>query len=331
MARLIPKIAPKDISNVGERDVATALVEQLPDNCIVYHSYAWLRADRNDRSKKVTLREGEADFVIVHPKAGILILEVKGGEIQYDHEGRGWFRKERNRTVEIKDPFEQARRNMHALEKEIQRESFRGQGRIPCPYGYAVVFPHCEYSGGVPPGAATSIIFSGSDLKHLGQRVTKLLGLWKRGSNPVSLTKEQMTGIQLALSPAFQLLPVLFRTIQEQEERLHRLTEDQVRLLEFLGAHERAAIKGVAGSGKTILACAQAQKFAREGKKTLLLCFNKPLAEWLEQAQPDEFANTIKVDTFHGLCAEWCRKANIPFSPKWNDGGEFWQTTAPDL
>ena len=39
MARLIPKIAPEDISNVGERDVAIALVEQLPNECIVYHSF----------------------------------------------------------------------------------------------------------------------------------------------------------------------------------------------------------------------------------------------------------------------------------------------------
>ncbi len=331
MARLIPKIAPHDIANVGERDIAIALVEQLPDDCIVYHSYPWLRADRNDKSKKVTLREGEADFVIVHPNAGILILEVKGGEIHYDHGDRRWYRKEPHRIVEIKDPFEQARRNTHALEREIRRESFPGQDRIPCPFGYAVAFPHCEYTGSAPPGADTSMIFSACDLERLGQRVTKLLGKWKRGNAPVSLSKEQMKGIQLALSPAFQLLPVLFRKIQEQEERLHRLTEDQVRLLEFLGAHDRAAIKGVAGSGKTILANAQAQKFAREGKKTLFVCFNRSLAESLEQDKPDEFSDSITVTTFHGLCADYCRRARIPFAPQWNDDGEFWRTTAPDL
>lgn len=331
MARLIPKIAPEDIANAGEREVAIALVAQLPDECIIYHSYPWLRSDRNDRSRKVTLREGEADFVIVHPKAGILVLEVKGGEIQYDHEDRGWFRHETHRVVGIKDPFEQARRNTHVLEQAIRKESFRGQPTIPCPYGYAVIFPHCEYSGGAPPGADTSMIFSAPDLEYLGQRVTKLMGLWKRGNAPVSLSKQEMTGIQLALSPAFQLLPVLFRQVQEQEERLHRLTADQVRLLDFLDAHERAAIKGVAGSGKTILATAQAQKFARKGKKTLLVCYNKPLAEWLESSLPDELANLIQVDTFHGLCSEWCRKARIPFAPTYDDDGTFWRTTAPDL
>lgn len=331
MARLIPKIDPKDISNVGERDVAMALVAQLPPECIIYHSYPWLRSDRNDYNGKVTLQEGETDFVIVHPKTGILVLEVKGGEIKYDNNNRSWYRQESHRIVEIKDPFEQARRNTHALERAIRKESFRGQSKIPCPYGYAVIFPHCDYTGSAPPGADTSMIFSAPDLEHLGQRVTKLLGVWKRGNNPVNLNKQEMSGIQLALSPAFKLLPVLFRQVQEQEDRLHRLTEDQLRLLDLLKAHERAAIQGVAGSGKTMLASAQAQKFARNGKKTLLVCYNKPLAEHLESSLPEELASHIKVATFHGLCAEWCRKARISFAPKWDDGGEFWKSTAPDL
>lgn len=329
MARLIPKIAPEEIRNAGERDVATALVEQLPDEVIIYHSYPWLRPDRHD--KKVTLREGEADFVIVHPKAGLLILEVKGGEIRYDHGNRGWFRHETSRVVQIKDPFEQARRNTHKLEEVIRKESFKGHGKIPCPYGYAVVFPHSKAAGSPPPGADNSMIFLEADLEFLGDRVTKLLAKWQVGTDPVNLNKEEMSGIQLALSPAFQLLPVLFRQIQEQEERLYRLTEDQVRLLQFLGAHERAAIKGVAGSGKTILASAQAQKFARQGKKTLFVCYNRSLADWLQTCLPEEFKDSIKIDTFHGLCAAMCRKVRIPFAPKWSDGDQFWKNTAPDL
>lgn len=331
MARLIPKIDPREITNAGERDVAMALAAGLPDDCIIYHSYPWLRSDRNDRTRKVTLREGEADFVIIHPKGGILVLEVKGGEIRYDHKTRKWCRHESSRIVEIKDPFEQARKNTHVLEQAIRRESFRGQSTIPCPYGYAVVFPHCDYTGGSPPGADTSMIFSAPDLPMLGDRVTKLMGLWKRGSDPVSLSKQEMSGIQLALSPAFQLLPVLFRQVQEQEERLHRLTTDQLRLLEFMASHDRAGIQGVAGSGKTMLANVQAQKFARQGKKTLLVCYNKPLAEWLENSLPEELADLIHVDTFHGLCAQWCRKANIPFTPTWDDGGAFWRESAPSL
>lgn len=327
MARLIPKILPKEISNKGERDVATALVEQLPDECVIYHSYPWLRSDRDH--KKVTLREGETDFVIVHPKFGLLVLEVKGGTIEYDETSRAWFRREYSQMVEIKDPFEQARKGTHQLEEMIRRESFRSEKHIPCPYGYAVVFPDCVYDGRVPPGADTSMVFSANDLAHLGKRVTDLLGKWKPANYSVDLTSEQLRGIQLGLSPAFQLLPVLFRKIEEQEERLFRLTQDQTRLLDFLNAHHRAAIKGVAGSGKTLLAGVQAQKFARQGKKTLLVCFNKPLAEWLRQSLPEEFRDLITIRHFHGLCSDYCRKAHVSFSP--TKDSAFWKATAPDL
>ena len=62
---IIPKISIEDIRNKPERDVARDLVEGLPDDCLVYHSYPWLRAERHDRGRKDTLRVGEADFVVV--------------------------------------------------------------------------------------------------------------------------------------------------------------------------------------------------------------------------------------------------------------------------
>lgn len=93
MARLIPKIQVEEISLKPERDVARALVEQLPQNCIVYHSYSWLKEDRNDKKSNVVLKQGEADFVIVIPELGILVLEVKGGDIEYDSQNHLWQRR----------------------------------------------------------------------------------------------------------------------------------------------------------------------------------------------------------------------------------------------
>ena len=81
MARLIPRIEIPDIALKPERDVARALTEQLPGQVLVLHSYPWLRAHRNDQSGKVTLQEGEADFLVFWPDKGLLVIEVKGGVI----------------------------------------------------------------------------------------------------------------------------------------------------------------------------------------------------------------------------------------------------------
>lgn len=157
MAKLIPKIPIDEITLKPERDVARTLVDQLSDDTIIYHGYPWLKPDRNDYTQEVTLREGETDFIIVSPKFGILILEVKGGQIAYDAESHLWYRRLSNGTQKrIQDPLEQARRNTHSLQDRIRSEAFPLEDRIPCPYGYAVVFPDCRYHGKAPPGAGNT-------------------------------------------------------------------------------------------------------------------------------------------------------------------------------
>ncbi len=332
MARLIPKIRIEEISSKPEKDVARALVEQLSQESIVYHSYPWLREERNDKTGNVVLKEGEADFVIVIPDLGMLILEVKGGPINYDNENRQWFRQlPSGNTRIIKDPFEQARRNTHHLKDQIIKQSFQAENFLPCAFGYAVIFPDCEYNGPMPPGAETAIILSAKDLPHLGRRIPETLRKWCPSKNPQPLTKQTLDGIVKGLSPAFQLLPVLFRRIEEQEEHLFRLTQEQIRALNFLRNHPRAAIEGVAGSGKTLLAKAQAQRFADQGMKTLLVCYNKNLAEWLAGSMPEEYADTITVTNFHRLCRLCCKDAKLGFPPPSGDLSGFWRYIAPEI
>src|SRR5262249_44196797 len=108
------------------------------------------------------------------------------------------------------------------------------------------------------------------------------------------------------------------------------LTRDQEAFLRFAANHPRAAVEGVAGSGKTILALAQAQRFACAGKRTLLVCYNRPLADWLRQQLPDRYRDSVNVHTFHGLCAYFCQRAGIRFDASREDDA-FWEYQAPEL
>ena len=331
LARLIPKVDVEEIAVKSERDTARYLVDQLPNECIIYHSYPWLKTDRNDRGN-TTLKEGETDFVIILPSHGMLILEVKGGEIIYDEDSRKWSRVLGNgRLKPIQDPFEQANRNTHYLENAIKKRGYQGASSLPFTYGYAVVFPDCEYKGPTPVGSEPAIIFSASDLPYLDRRISSALNQWSRQDKPRTLSSDDINNITKAISPGFNLLPVLFRKLEEQEEKLFRLTTEQQNLLNFLGTKQRACIEGVAGSGKTMLAQAQAEKFADTGKTVLFVCYNKILAKWISDSIADEYKSLITVKHFHGLCADWVRKARMSFSPPSEGGNEFWQDEAADL
>lgn len=332
MARIIPKVDLRSIANSGERIIATELVRQLPESCLVYHSYPWLRLTRSDYSRKQFLQPGETDFIVVDPEHGLLVIEVKGGTIEYDPLSHEFFRvHDRGGREKIQNPFDQAARNLYALRDMILAHNCqRGQNFLPFVHGYAVAFPHCVYSGLLPPDAEREIVFSANDVTDLSNKVRKALEVWSRTKKATPIDERMRDAIQESLSPIFKLTPVLWRTVEDQEEKLKRLTTDQEIVLKALAKHPRAAIEGVAGSGKTILAMVQAQRFATQGKRTLLLCFNRPLADWLDQQLPEQFRNTIVVHTFHSLCAGLCKLAKIPFNGSIGNS-DFWSFTAPDL
>lgn len=324
MARLFPKINPADIENPGEQLVARALVEQLPSRVEVFHSFNWLV-----EGHRGVLQEGECDFVLLDPEQGVLFVEVKGGSLSFDPAAMVWRRALPNGgTCDVpKDPFAQVQRSMHEIVKRISETGFRGSPP-PITFGFAVAFPDCNYKGSLPMGIHPDLILDASRCGEMAPRISRIFERFARsGRGP--LTPQEVDSVREALYPRFNIMPVIWRKVEDQEARLQRLTKEQEQLLKFMSGQTKAAIRGVAGSGKTILALAKAQETARRGLRTLFLCYNRPLKEWLEQASPESLAEHLVIDTFHGLAADWCKKASV----RWPGGGDdvFWSDGAPDL
>ena len=103
------------------------------------------------------------------------------------------------------------------------------------------------------------------------------------------------------------------------------MTDDQQRILDILANRTRAAIQGVAGFGKTILAPAKAQAIARAGARTLFLCYNRPLKGRLRDAVPQSFGDSQVIENYHGITDTLCKEAGVPL---WEKGdintGEYW-------
>jgi hypothetical protein len=76
MATMFPRALDRDdVKSEAELEVFHELEQQLPNEWLVFHSVSWLVRDPGEGAK-----DGEIDFVLVHPDRAIVCLEVKGGK-----------------------------------------------------------------------------------------------------------------------------------------------------------------------------------------------------------------------------------------------------------
>ena len=332
MARMVPNLDPAQLEHSSEESVYRELRDGLGDDFHILHSYPWLRPSRGEGA----LAEGEADFVILHPAHGMLILEVKGGS-RIRHDGYRWFRDTSQGPKEFKDPFLQARRNMHALLDIVKQRSGGRVTRNDFVHGYAVVFPHMDYEGDPPPQADRAIIISRRNLPFVEQAVMTAFGAWTAAPRELPRDRFAMM-LDDCLMPKFRVFRPVGADIASDIKQLVELTEIQAQVFEGLYEHDRVLVEGVAGSGKTFLALQRALAFARSGRRTLFVCFNRALAGWLsrqveEDPRTSEYRSLLKVQNFHSLAAELAEAAELKFEPAQGEprDNRFWDETVPDL
>ena len=153
---MVPDTVRPDTESPAERRLFDALRDRTDDAFVAYHHVAWLMP--GERAP----RQGEADFVIAHPKLGIAIVEVKGGAIGFDAATGKWH----SGPHQIGDPFDQARRSSHVLRDSLSRVT--GLSRDSIRVGYGVAFPDIRLSDvDLRLDAPREIVLSGDDLAEL--------------------------------------------------------------------------------------------------------------------------------------------------------------------
>lgn len=323
MARFIPDVAPEDLVHDSERIVYDAL-RGLPAGFVVLHSFPWLRPTRDVAGEP--LREGEADFVILHPQRGLLVLEVKGGKPEFA--GRRWSRGGK----ELRDPFDQARRSRYALLEAIELRTRKRVHRGLFSHGDLVVFPHARFTGSLPVNSDPRIIVDALDVPELPAKIEEAFRAWSRSET--HLTPGQFTEIVDALMPKLRLLRCAGAEVSAEHHRIVQITLDQRATLLGLLENDRVLVEGTAGSGKTLLALEFALTLAERGERVLLLCYNRHLAAWLqEQAESDPRADrvgtSLEVATFHSCARRLAQRAKVEFEPSGTDEQAFWDEEVP--
>jgi hypothetical protein len=312
-AQMYPeRLDESTVRSHAEQRLYEAFRDQLPDTYHVFHSVAWLGVRRGRHQPA----DGEADFVVAHPQFGILVLEVKGGMVGRD-EGGEWYSISRDgRRVRIKDPFDQVRDNKYALLRKL-RDLPNWPTRVPS-LSHGVAFP--DGVTALPelgPDAPRDIILFHSDLQSVETWVRNCMGYWTTehfvppGESGMSVVRELLAR-SWALRP-----PRLGERIDADSPRLAQFTAEQFALLRQLDAQPRAAIRGCAGSGKTMLAVQKSKQLVQQGFRVLLTCYNRRLAEKLRRVT--EKHPRLYVQHFHGLCRNYAAKTGFDQHSAWDE------------
>jgi hypothetical protein len=272
----------------AEVKVYDALQDVLPNGWHVFYSRPWLGLTQTGGE-----RDGECDFVVVHPDRGILTLEVKGGGISFDPLKDRWTSRDgHGNDWEIKNPVAQAMQAKHVILNKAKAQWGWPQAFVRFRHG--VVFPDAPApASDLGADRPRELFCCRPDMTRLREWIEERLsgGDGERGPGSSGLT-----ALQSVLAKPFMLRTPLAYRLEDDDAAITALTPEQFRILDVIADIPRAAAGGGAGTGKTILACEDARRLAEAGKKTLLTCRGLPLAVDLRQRMKDSGVTVLAFD-----------------------------------
>ena len=307
-ARMWPKVLPRQIREnslrAAEVKIYDLLATKLGSGWVVFYSRPWLGLTPSGEEK-----DGECDFVVMHPAHGYLTLEVKGGGISFDPATDQWRSTDRNRIRHnIKNPLKQAVASKHELLRQVK--TLKSWPRRFVRQRHGVIFPDTE----TPPrnlGAdgLREIFCCRDELDNIAGWIKDRLS----GGTEDDLGADGIRAFEELLASPFQLRVPLGHYLDDDEQAIAALTPQQFYILDSVGHLNRVAAGGGAGTGKTILAMEDAVRLAGRGLKTALICHSQPLAAHLRQRLSKVDAS-VGVWSLMELCVELTRQAGVPFT-----------------
>ena len=300
----------------GERRTAERLEQKLDDDYLLWYDVA------------VGPRHQHPDFVVMHPRRGILILEVKDFRLStlIQANKQTWDIHAEAGPKTIPNPLEQARQYAHQVVNALERDpqlvqpEGRHQGKLAFPWSYGVVLPNitraqfdkAELHNAIEPHRVVcqDEMLEAVEPEALQSRLWDMFPFMLGGV----MSLPQMDRVRWIMFPEVRVavpgtgdlfdatdadadLPSIMRVMDIQQEQLARSLGDGHRV-----------IHGVAGSGKTMLLGYRAEHLAKAhtstSKPILMLCYNEPLAKQLAHVMAAKgIADRVHAVHFH----KWCR------------------------
>lgn len=306
---------PLRLASRAERVVYQTLLEQLQADDIVI------------AGQRVTdhLKDHEVDFVVAIEGAGVVCVEVKGGEVW--HDGGGWHQIRGGKQYSI-EPVRQAREACYALRDFIESDPRWSQGRLR--WDHVVVLPNTELPTDFAlPDCPRWKVIDRTELPSLLDKLRHVL-IRQELDRPL-LTKAGIEQLTAALSGrGLPQRDVVSRALAN-EDAADTLTDHQAVILDAIRLLNRVEVRGGAGSGKTFLAMEQARRLSQRGQRVALVCYSHGLASYLERvtATWPRRQRPAYVGEFHALGVQWGAPEGPDESVRNEETVQFWEHDLP--
>lgn len=301
MARLLPSDISELSMSLGETaELRTleALRSGLPSAYTVFHSVHWSR----DAAYHTAF--GEADFIVVNQSGEVIVIEQKSGAL--DESADGLIKRYSDGQ---KNVASQIHRTLEGIRDQFKRQS--GHNIV---LDYLIYCPDYRLRDLNAVGLTASRIVDARDASHLADRIISILA----PGSPTDYGKR----VSRFFENKFHLVPDIHAHVAAGERAMIRLSGG---LADTLSAIEmkplRLRVRGTAGCGKSIVASRFAEGAIAAGKRVLLVCFNRPLAERIKMNVPQG----AHVDTFYGFMDRFLISRGHKLAYKRIAEPSFWQ------
>lgn len=283
-------------STAGERLLFQTLKNYLPDDYIVYY--------------EPEIQGRRPDFVIVGPDLGIVVLEVKDytkGTLYQLNRDEWTIRNTSGDLYKVKNPLNQAREYIYGIVDVLKKDKnliqLEGKYRyhLKFPYGFGTVFTRLYQRDFVSEGLyqviEPSVVLTRDEIdpdkelfssEILIEKIMNMFVVPYRLREPLS--DQDIRNIRYHLFPEVRISAEFKQPVPYQDNLLLSLHDikimdlHQENLAKQLGDKHRL-IRGVAGSGKTLILASRAKMLYNQNPdwKILILCYNISLSQAIKQ------------------------------------------------
>lgn len=254
--------------------------------------------------------DGEADFVVLVPGKGILVIEAKSPSYVEYKDGE-WYL---DRTPKPeKSPLDQLNKATSSIYRFLENRDLYKDFPIARLVWFTSISQH--QLDNKSPGDMQFYFWEialKDDLSKTAETIEKVLDNYiethkdreQMELDPAAFDDEAAKAVSRALINDFKTLTTPEGRYADRANAAREALEEQKAILDLVETNDHLYLDGAAGTGKSYLLMDLAMKSAKAGKRSLLVCWNVMMAEELKRLMgPRE---NLDVYDFNSMMLEIC-------------------------